>query len=384
MGSGLFDPVSLKTLRLTLRLTNRFVFAAAASGNPANGSGVIHDSEVVRLTRYAKSGVGLVITGAIGITDSAISGANSCLLSTDATVTGFERLTDSIHIAGGLVAAQLCHSGLWTSRHNKEMGQEAIAPSHLDTASPYTDRPGFINNYHAATEDEIEGVIASFGAAAERAAAAGFDAVEIHGAHDSLLAQFLSPLTNQRTDRWGGSLVNRVRIHCEVIRAIRKNIGNNYPVFLKMGAADGIFGPGLTFAEGLQAAGLCARSGYDVLEVSQGLQGTTFAEMALRSPIKSIDQEGFSRSWCREIKKATGIPTSMTGGLRSLELVEEIVKNGETDFIGLCRPLIREPELILRWKAGDRKKSTCISCNKCGLAIAQGLPLDCYVDKKLD
>lgn len=106
--------------------------------------------------------------------------------------------------------------------------------------------------------------------------------------------------------------------------------------------------------------------------------------MALRSPIKSIEQEGFTRLWCREIKRETGVPTFMTGGLRSLELIEEIISNGETDFIGLCRPLIQEPALIRRWQGGDRKKSTCISCNKCGLAISKGLPLDCYMDKKID
>ena len=380
MRVSLFDPVPLKTVELR----NRFVLAAAASGTAADAQGIIRKEEISRLVVYAKNGVGLIITGAIGINDTALSHSSSCLLAHDRSIAGFFKLTESVHDTGGKIAAQLCHSGIWTGQFSKTLNRETLAPSRIPE-SAYTDRPGFVDNYHAATEEEIREVISAFGDAAARAQKAGFDAVEVHGAHDSLLAQFLSPLTNHRTDRWGGTLKNRVRIHCEVAREIRSRVGSEYPVILKIGAADGIAtGPGLEFGDGRQAARLCAQNGFDILEISQGLQGPSFAEMALRSPIKSIDQEGFTRAWCKKIKQDTGVPTIMTGGLRSLELIEEVMRNIETDFIGLCRPLICEPELIVRWKNGDRKKSTCISCNKCGLAISKGLPLDCYMDKKID
>lgn len=371
-----FDKVWLKNVELR----NRFVFAAAASGGAADSAGVISRDEIERLVTYAKCGVGLIITGAVGISPYALSHAGSSLLVNDAHIAGFSKLTRAVHEQGGKIAVELCHSGIWTGGYLKELDREAIAPSRIPD-NPYITRPGFIANYHAASEQEIKGVISSFGDAAARAKEAGFDAVEVHGAHDSLLSQFLSPLTNQRSDRWGGSLVNRVRVHCETGKAIRRSVGDDYPVILKIGVADGISG-GLRSADGRKAAGLCRTSGFDILEISQGLQGTKFSEMALRSPINSIDQEGFSRTWCRDIKN-DGATTIMTGGLRSLELIEEILENGETDYIGLCRPLVREPGLVRRWQEGDRGRSTCISCNKCGFAISKGLPLACYVDKPI-
>lgn len=373
MTGGPFETVRLKNIELR----NRFVFAAAASGGAADPAGVITGNEIERLVTYAERGVGLIITGAIGTSDTSLSHAGSSHLTNDQHVAGFSRLTRAVHENEGRIAAELCHSGIWTGGYMRELGKEAIAPS-LVPGNPYIMRPGFIDNYHAATEQEIYGIISSFGEAAARAKEAGFDAIEVHGAHDSLPAQFLSPLTNHRTDKWGGSLENRARMHCEIGRAIRSSVGNDYPVVLKIGAADGIPG-GLGYEDGRKAAGLCMKNGYDILEISQGLQGTRFSEMALRSPINSIDQEGFSRGWCREIKK-DGATTIMTGGLRSLELIEEIFHNRETDYIGLCRPLIREPGLVRRWQAGDRSKSACSSCNKCGYAISKGLPLSCYED----
>ena len=372
-----FDTAWLKNIELR----NRFVFAAAASGGAADQAGVITGTEIERLTTYANCGVGLIITGAVGISAHALSHAGSSLLTNEQHIAGFSKLARAVHDNGGKIAAELCHSGIWTGSYMRELNKEAIAPSVIP-GNPYILRPGFVENYHAATEQEINGVISSFGDAAAYAKEAGFDAVEVHGAHDSLLAQFLSPITNHRTDRWGGMLDNRARVHCEIGRAIRCSVGDDYPVILKLGVADGFPG-GLGHEDGRKAAGLCMKSGYDILEISQGLQGTKFSEMALRSPINSIGQEGFSRAWCRAIKNA-GATTIMTGGLRSLELVEEIFQNLETDYIGLCRPLIREPGLIHRWQKGDRSKSTCSSCNKCGFAISKGLPLACYMDKTIE
>lgn len=370
----LFDPITLKSMKLR----NRFILAAAASGGAADASGVIKPEEVARLSRYAELDVGLIITGAIGIMGTSISHASSTLLITDEQVSGFRRLCDTVHKKGGKIAAQLCHSGVWTGRYAKELHQESIGPSRLKD-NPYTSRHGFIDNYHAATREDIGEVISAFGDAAARAQEAGFDAVEIHGAHDSLLAQFLSPLSNHRNDEWGGPLENRVRLHQDIGCEIRRRVRADYPVLLKLGVSDGIPG-GLGFEEGRKAARICASTGYDTLEISQGLQGVKFSEMALRSPIETIEQEGFSRNWCREIKK-DGAITIMTGGLRSYELISEIIRSEESDFIGLCRPLICEPNLIRRWNEADMQKSACTSCNRCGLAISKGLPLACCGDR---
>lgn len=369
-----FSPVTLKSLYLK----NRFILAAAASGGSADENGVIRTEEINRLSRYAEEEVGLIITGAIGISDTSISHATSSRLVTDDQVAGFSRLCSAVHGKGGKIAAQICHSGIWTGRHTAELKSHSVGPSRL-VDSPYTARKGFFDNYREATRDDIMDIVAAFGDSAARAEEAGFDAVEVHGAHDSLLAQFLSPLSNHRIDEWGGSLENRIRIHRDIGREIRRTVSAHYPVILKLGVCDGIAG-GLGFEEGRKAAKICSSCGYDILEISQGLQGTKFSEMALRSPINTIDQEGFTRNWCRDIKR-DGVVTIMTGGLRSWELIDDIVSSEETDGIGLCRPLICEPNLIRRWKAGDLQRSACTSCNRCGLAISQGEPLACYRDQ---
>jgi 2,4-dienoyl-CoA reductase-like NADH-dependent reductase (Old Yellow Enzyme family) len=117
-----------------------------------------------------------------------------------------------------------------------------------------------------------------------------------------------------------------------------------------------------------------------VLEISQGLQGMKFSEVALRSPIRTPEEEGFSRAWCRSIKE-DGATTILTGGLRIPGLIWDIMEHRETDLVGLCRPLIREPGLIRRWQEGDLRKSDCISCNRCAFAVAKGLPLRCYSEE---
>ncbi len=370
------DPISPARLGpLTLR--NRYILAAAASGGSADENGVIVPDEIARLGRYADEEIGLIITGAVGISDTAISQPTSSRLVTDEQGAGFSRLCDLVHGKGGKIAAQLCHSGIWTGRHTAMQHRQSVGHSRID-GSPYTRRKGFFDNYRAASPDDIQEIISSFGRSAALAEKAGFDAVEVHAAHDSLLAQFLSPVTNLRSDAWGGSLENRLRIHGEVGREIRRSVSPGYPVIIKLGVCDGFSG-GLSFQEGREAARFCASAGYDSIEVSQGLQGTKFSEMALRSPINTREEEGFTREWCREIK-GDGAVTIMTGGLRSPDLIEEIISGGETDAVGLCRPLICEPGLIRRWKGGDRNPSACTSCNRCAIAISQGRPLACYRD----
>jgi 2,4-dienoyl-CoA reductase-like NADH-dependent reductase (Old Yellow Enzyme family) len=374
---SLFAPLQIRTHTIG----NRFVFAAATSGTAADEYGVITEEECKRLVHYAENGVGLIITGAVSIHPYGQFKPASCQLYNDDSIASFSRLTAAVSNAGGSTAAQLSHSGLWSAAYQKTLGNEAVGPS-IVPLCPYTEKPFYSDNYHAATDDDLVTLVDSFGDAAERVTRAGFDAVEVHAAHDSVFSQFLSPLTNLRKDRYGGALKNRIRLHCEVLNAIRDRVGPEYPIIVKLGVQDGMLG-GLTFDEGQAAAQSLAKAGCDVLEISQGLQGAAWNETALRSPISRIDEEGFTRAWCSEVKQATGIPTIMTGGLRSLELIELVVANEETDFVGLCRPLIREPELVLRWQQGDRRKATCISCNNCVLATEQGAPLKCYVDNDI-
>jgi 2,4-dienoyl-CoA reductase-like NADH-dependent reductase (Old Yellow Enzyme family) len=167
-----------------------------------------------------------------------------------------------------------------------------------------------------------------------------------------------------------------------VYDAVRTEVGDNLPILIKLGVEDPFPG-GLAIEEGTIAARLLAEYGYDAIEVSQGLQD--FRDMN-RTPLRmnaiKISQQAYFREWCREIKKSAKKPMIMTGGIRSYSLINEMLSEGETDLIGMCRPFIREPDLVNRWRAGDRRRARCISCNKCGKGLEMGLPLACYVREK--
>ncbi len=225
-------------------------------------------------------------------------------------------------------------------------------------------------------ENEIIGVIQAFGKAAGRAKTAGFDAVQIHAAHAYLFSQFLSPFTNRRTDAWGGTFEKRIAFLQNVYLSVRTEVGDNYPVMVKLGVADG-FADGLEFSEGIKAAVQCADWGFDAIEISQGLRGKRYSQTEFRTGIRDVGQEGYFRIWCRDIKAAVNIPVMMVGGLRSPDLMEDMIRNGESDFISLSRPLIREPDIVNRWKSGDLQKPACISCNICFDALLKGTPLHC-------
>ncbi|HII99287.1 MAG TPA: NADH:flavin oxidoreductase [Methanoregula sp.] len=369
-----FDPFTINALTLK----NRFVMAAAATLYSADEQGIITNEEIARINRISAGGIGLFINGAVTTHLSAQTRPRSCMITTDAGVLQFKKLTDTVHKNGTKIACQLCNSGIWAAAFQKTLGKEAIGAS-LVSDGAYAARTDFPDNFHAATEDEIAGIIRGFTSGAARVKTAGFDAVEIHAAHDSLLSQFLSPLSNRRNDRWGGSVENRSRIHAEVIRAVREAVGPDYPILVKLGVQDSIAG-GLTQKDGIAAAQTCAGAGADMLEVSVGLAGAdVMKESVLLGPITKIEQEAFTRESCRAVRRATGFPTIMTGGIRSLDLIEDILAAGDTDLVGLCRPFIREPALINRWKSGDRKKAACISCNMC-LIRPKGHELACVIE----
>jgi 2,4-dienoyl-CoA reductase-like NADH-dependent reductase (Old Yellow Enzyme family) len=241
--------------------------------------------------------------------------------------------------------------------------------------------------HHAASESEIMGLVEDYARAARIAKEFGVDAIQVHSAHNSALMQFLTPLINQRKDKWGGPVENRARVHGEIYRAVRAEVGDKMPIFIKLGVADP-FPDGLKFEEGKVAAQILAECGYDALEISQGLQDfrdtKTWSGTPIRMGTIHVSQEAYFRNWCREIKRSINKPTIMTGGIRSYELVQEMLANNETDFIGMCRPFIREPGLAERWKSGDHRKATCISCNKCCVSASKQLPLACYMAEKWD
>jgi 2,4-dienoyl-CoA reductase-like NADH-dependent reductase (Old Yellow Enzyme family) len=242
------------------------------------------------------------------------------------------------------------------------------------------DDPFYRWNYREITEEEIADVVNAFGQAARRSRESGFDALQVHGAHGYLFSQFLSPFTNRREDSWGGSLENRLRLHRDVYRSIRRQVGADYPVMIKLGVEDGFKG-GLTFANGMKAAQILADTGYDALEISSGVRGEKYEGTEYKTKINKPAREGYFRQWASEIKKQVPIPVIAVGGLKSPAMMKDILQNQEADFISLCRPLITEPALINDWKTDPAKKSRCVYCNKCLEAVHRGAPLHCVAFK---
>jgi 2,4-dienoyl-CoA reductase-like NADH-dependent reductase (Old Yellow Enzyme family) len=367
--SILFEPTQIG--RMEIR--NRFVRSATYDGS-TDRTGTVSEKQMALYTELVDNEVGLLITGIAYVHKSGqISGFQNSL-ATDEMIPSFRILAEAVHHKGGSIAVQLFHAGRERGKFARLKG-DALGPSAIEH-DPYFD-----GSSRAMEEEEIWEIIDAFGNAARRARESGFDAVQVHAAHAYLLAQFLSPYTNRREDQWGGSLANRLRLHYEIYRNIREKAGRDFPVLLKLGVGDGFPG-GLTFEEGKKAAQLLARCGYEALEVSSGLRGLGYEGTEFRTKITSQDREAYFRDWCRDIKKAVHVPVMMVGGLRSIELMEEIIRNGEADFVSLSRPLIREPDLITRWKNGIRHRATCVSCNRCFEALLKGEEFGCKVSSQ--
>ena len=364
----LFEPTKIKNMDLR----NRFVRSATYDGCAEDG--YVTDKQVNLYSTLSEGGVGLIITGITYVHDSGEFSKFQNSITGDEFIDGLKRLTSAVHQWGAKILLQLFHAGR-EARFSKSRNRMPIAPSSSE-ADPY-----FKGRCSAMTEAEIWQIVDAFGDGAKRAREAGFDGVQIHGAHAYLLSQFLSPHTNRRDDKWGGKLENRLRLHREIYQDIRHKVGEDYPVLIKVGVQDGFSG-GLEFNEGKLAAHHLAEWGFDALEISQGLRGSGYEETEFKTKINNLDREAYYRCWCAEIKKKVDVPVMLVGGLRTFDLMEEIVQKKEADLISLSRPLIRNPSLINDWKNGDRYRADCISCNKCLEGLRNGEKLDCVQLKR--
>lgn len=317
-----------------LKLKNRFIRSATAEFIANDEDGTITQEYHSLYSNLALGEVGLIIQGHLYIMDEGKAHPNMAGIAHDSHITGLKQITNLVHEAGSLITAQLNHGGF----HSVS----------TKTASLREDKEVKIMN-----EDNIENVIKGFGDAAFRTKKAGYDAVQIHSAHGYLLSQFLSNKTNKRTDSWGGSLENRAQFLLSVYRAIRSSVGANFPVLVKMNGSDDPL-EGYTVEESAKVASWLANEGLDALEVS-GMKSTR--------PVK-VENEGYFVSTGRKIKQHIGdVPLILVGGLRSLSQMQEL-RDEFVDFISLCRPFIREPDLVQKLKLG-KERADCISCNRC-------------------
>jgi len=368
----LFTPLTIGGLTIK----NRFVRSATYDGGAEPG-GFVSEWQIELYTALARGEVGLIVSGICNVDSRGKISPSQNSLHSDHCIEALSRLTRAVHEQGSKLAVQLFHGGREAFRRQEALGRRALGPSDLEPGQD----PYFQGACRAMTDEEIEAAIEAFGMAAGRAKGAGADAVQVHAAHAYLLSQFLSPQSNKRKDEWGGSLENRLRLHKRVYGAVRAAVGEEYPVMIKLGVADGFAG-GLELEEGLQAAVQLADLGFDAIEVSQGLRGYDDTQAEFRPKILKREHEACFREWCRQVKSRVDVPVIMVGGLRSRDLMEEILSTGHADLLALCRPLIREPDLIASWSAGKERRATCVSCNGCFELILTGARLKCVLDEK--
>ena len=363
MTSKLFEPIKIKNIELQ----NRVIRSATWDGT-ADETGGVTDRSVAIYRELGSGGIGLIVTGYAFVSHPlGQANPNQYGIYSDALIPGWQRLVKAVHEGGNSrIAMQIVHAGI-NSGYLVRKGYTLLAVSKLAEVN----RP-----HREMTDDDIEGIINDFAAVAVRVREAGFDAVQLHGAHGYLMSQFASLLFNHRTDRWGGSPENRRRFHVEVVRRIRKAVGKDYPILIKFGVQDDREG-GMSLAEGLETCRQMVDAGIDSIEVSAGVGASS-----------AVIQEGGSdkpafRERAAAVKKAVNIPVAVVNGIRSLKMAEEIIDSGDVDMVSMCRPFIREPHLVLRWQKGDTRPATCISCNKCFPILARGEPLECGEERRL-
>lgn len=363
--SKLFEPCEINGLKLK----NRFVRSATWEGM-ATDDGACTPKLIDLMITLAKGGVGLIITSHAYVQKVGQASFRQLGIYNDDMIPGLQEMAGVIHENGSKTVCQLAHAGFFGNA--KLSGQTPIAPSIVE---------GFAEEPRKEiTKEDIQDIIEAFAAAARRAQNAGFDGVQIHSGHGYLLSEFLSPLFNNRTDEYGGPIENRARMALEVYQAIRETVGKDFPVLIKMNSKEFVDGS-LKTEDFVQAGKMLADAGIDAIEVSGGLpiKATTRSSQL---GINKEEKEAYFQEEAKALRRQTGVPIILVGGNRSFHVVERLVDESVADYISMSRPLIREPNLINRWKAGDFTKSACVSDNMCFQPAMEGKGIYCLTEER--
>lgn len=304
-----------------LQTINRLVMPPMATKSAYDGE--VNDKLIKFYTDRCGSGhIGLVITEHSYVDKQGKATANQLAIDDDSCIEGLSRLTESIKKSGSLVFAQLSHAG-------RRAMCEVTGQTPVSSSADY----GAENKVRALSTEEIHYLTEAFARAAVRAKKAGYDGVEIHSAHGYLLNQFYSPLVNHRQDEYGTDCMeNRVRFHVEIIKAVREQVGEDYPIAVRLGGCDYMEG-GSTVSDSVEAAMLLEKAGADLIDISGGLCGFSVCGRT----------ETIFSDMSTQVKKAVSVPVILTGGIRSGAQADRLIKDGAADLIGVGRALIANP-----------------------------------------
>ncbi|MFE2293833.1 FAD-dependent oxidoreductase [Streptomyces sp. NPDC059452] len=293
----------------------------------------------------ARGGVGLIVTGGIAPSERACSFPGGAKMTTEAEADQHREITSAVHAAGGRIAMQILHFGRYA--HHPDL----VAPSALK--APIS---GFTPN--ALTDEQVEETIEEFVRAAELARYAGYDGVEIMGSEGYLINEFIVSATNHRTDRWGGSYENRIRLPLEIVRRVRERVGSDFILIYRLSMLDLVPG-GSTLEEVVTLAKEIEAAGATIINTGIG-----WHEARIPTIATSVPRGAFT--WVTEkVRGAVSVPLVTSNRINTPEVAEEILASGRADMVSMARPFLADPEFVAKAAAGRADAiNTCIGCNQ--------------------
>ncbi|MFD2164804.1 NADH:flavin oxidoreductase/NADH oxidase family protein [Thalassotalea euphylliae] len=338
MNSPVFTPLTLPS---GIKIKNRLVKAAMeenlAAPNQLPGTELMHLYQT-----WAKGGVGLIITGNVMVDHMAMTGPGGVALEAETDLTPFRSWALAAKHNDTKVVMQINHPGRQVF---KNMGGKVLSPS--DIALDMGKHSHMFPKPKAMTEEDIEDVITRFAVTAQKAQEAGFDGVEIHAAHGYLISQFLSPLTNKREDKWGGSIENRARFLMEVLKLVRANVDEHFIVSVKLNSADFQRG-GFDTDDAHQVVNMLEGLNLDFVELSGGsyeapaMQGKTADE-------RTLAREAYFLEFAEQIAATATMPIMVTGGIKRLPVAEQVLA-ANVQLAGMATALAMTPDLPNKWQ----------------------------------
>ncbi|UCD85699.1 MAG: NADH:flavin oxidoreductase [Deltaproteobacteria bacterium] len=369
--SIMFEPIRIKNMLVKNRLARSATYEGMADfeGRPQFRLAELY-------YRLAQSETGLIFTSACMVDrykdlPDVPGYVYATAIDEDSYIDDWKLIVEGVQSRDAKIVMQLVHPG--RQDVPKLRGGPAPVPSEVPI-------PGMDVAMKAMTAGEIGEMVEKFAQAARRTKEAGFNGVQLHGGHGYLISNFLSPYMNVRNDEYGGTTENRARLVCEIIKRTRELVGPDFPIMIKMNCDDFVDG-GLEVSAAIPQAKAIVAAGIDCIEVTGGI-GFQSGHMISAIGINKPEEEAYFLEYSTALKQALEIPIILVGGLRSPEVIERVIRDGGADLVSMCRPFIREPDLIKRWKSGDLTKAACISCGKCSINLFKK-QLKCFVEEKL-
>jgi 2,4-dienoyl-CoA reductase-like NADH-dependent reductase (Old Yellow Enzyme family)/thioredoxin reductase len=344
--NALLEPI---TIRKT-DIPNRVVLPPMGT-SLSNSDGTVSDALISYMKRQASSGAGLLISEITAVHPTGSVSPRQIGAWDDQFIPGLKRLADTMHLYGGKAAMQLHHAGresFYLLRKGRAIGPSAL-PSLIYGKPP-----------KEMSLEDIQMIVEAFGSAAARAQTAGFDAVEIHAAHGYLLTQFLSAISNQRQDQYGGSFANRARFLVEIVRSVRKSVGEDFPVLLRVSAEEYIKN-GYTVDDMVTILPEFVAAGVDVIHASVGTHGSPAGITSAPAQFES----GFNVWRAEKIKQAAEVKVIAVGRFTDPRRAEEVIASGKADMVAFGRQQLCDPDYLNKAREGRYSDiRVCIACNQ--------------------